>query len=132
MKEMKLPVSFGCDRDQIQSGPKNQNGFLNLFVLPLAELIVPLVPEVKDLIDNDNRKHWDNLEKQRIAQQQLKSTKQKNKSKHGKTLSDLFPKDIENIIIKDPQIQNAQNEQNQQNEQNGNTTTTTDTAAVAT
>ena len=67
MKEMNLPVSFGCDRDKHTSDAKNQTGFLNMFVLPLAQLIKPLFNPMIKLLENDNREHWNNLENENIT-----------------------------------------------------------------
>ena len=61
-KERKLPVSFLCDRDDVNI-PKSQTGFISGFVIPNYECLVTIFPTLKFTLDNanENLKEWKKL-----------------------------------------------------------------------
>jgi hypothetical protein len=61
-KKKNLPVSFLCDRDQINI-PQSQKGFINGFVIPTFENLVTVFPSLKFTLDNanNNLKEWQKL-----------------------------------------------------------------------
>ena len=52
-KEMKLPVSFLCDRATVKV-PASQIGFMDGIVSPLVQIVVGFFPGLKFMIDNIN------------------------------------------------------------------------------
>ena len=65
-KELKLPVSFLCDREDIDV-PKSQVGFLTTFSLPTIQELVDINIKFEYLKENaiNNRKIWDKLQKEK-------------------------------------------------------------------
>ena len=61
-KKKNLPVSFLCDRDQINI-PQSQKGFISGFILPTFESLSLIFPSLKFTIDNanNNLKEWQKL-----------------------------------------------------------------------
>ena len=61
-KKKNLPVSFLCDRDQINI-PQSQKGFINGFIIPTFENLVSVFPSLKFTLDNanNNLKEWQKL-----------------------------------------------------------------------
>jgi hypothetical protein len=61
-KKKNLPVSFLCDRDQINI-PQSQKGFINGFIIPTFETLVSVFPSLKFTLDNanNNLKEWQKL-----------------------------------------------------------------------
>ena len=61
-KENNLPVSFLCDRNDINI-PKSQKGFISGFVIPTFECLVSVFPTLKFTLDNAkiNLKEWQEL-----------------------------------------------------------------------
>ena len=61
-KKKNLPVSFLCDRDQINI-PQSQKGFINGFIIPTFENLVSVFPSLKFTLDNanNNLKQWQKL-----------------------------------------------------------------------
>ena len=61
-KELKLPVSFLCDREDVNI-PKSQTGFISGFVIPNFECLVTIFPTLKFTLDNanENLKQWKKL-----------------------------------------------------------------------
>jgi hypothetical protein len=62
-KEMRLPVSFLCDRETTVV-PKTQPGFLNFIVLPLFKTLAELMPNFKEMCKcgNENVERWSTYE----------------------------------------------------------------------
>jgi hypothetical protein len=52
-KEMKLPISFLCDRNTTKV-PNSQIGFIDGIVLPLAKPLVEILPGLAFMVDNIN------------------------------------------------------------------------------
>ena len=61
-KEMKLPVSFLCDRENYNV-PKSQVGFLKGFILPTFDCLFNIFPPLKFCLDNakTNMNRWQRL-----------------------------------------------------------------------
>ena len=61
-KKKNLPVSFLCDRDQINI-PQSQKGFINGFIIPTFDYLVSVFPSLKFTLDNanNNLKEWQKL-----------------------------------------------------------------------
>ena len=61
-KKKNLPVSFLCDRDQINI-PQSQKGFISGFILPTFESLSLIFPSLKFTIENanNNLKEWQKL-----------------------------------------------------------------------
>ena len=61
-KELNLPVSFLCDRDQINI-PQSQKGFLTGYIFPTFGCLVTIFPTLKFTLDNanNNLKEWQKL-----------------------------------------------------------------------
>ena len=61
-KKKNLPVSFLCDRDQINI-PQSQKGFINGFIIPTFENLVSVFPSLKFTLENanNNLKQWQKL-----------------------------------------------------------------------
>ena len=61
-KELNLPVSFLCDREQINI-PQSQKGFISGYVIPTFENLVTIFPTLKFTLDNanNNLKEWQKL-----------------------------------------------------------------------
>jgi hypothetical protein len=67
-KDMGLPVSYLCDRDQVVVG-KSQTGFIDVIVKPTFEAVAVLAHEIHHNVKNieTNRRNWeeyDNPDKQ--------------------------------------------------------------------
>ena len=58
-KELNLPVSFLCDRDQINI-QQSQKGFISGYVIPTFESLVTIFPTLRFALDNakTNLKEW--------------------------------------------------------------------------
>ena len=61
-KELNLPVSFLCDREDINI-PKSQKGFISGYVIPTFETLVKIFPTLRFTLDNanNNLKEWQKL-----------------------------------------------------------------------
>ena len=61
-KKKNLPVSFLCDRDNINI-PQSQKGFINGFIIPTFDYLVSVFPSLKFTLDNanNNLKEWQKL-----------------------------------------------------------------------
>ena len=61
-KELNLPVSFLCDREQINI-PQSQKGFITGYVIPTFESLVTIFPTLRFTLDNakTNLKEWQKL-----------------------------------------------------------------------
>ena len=61
-KDLNLPVSFLCDRDDINI-PKSQVGFISGFVIPTYESLISIFPTLRFTLDNakNNLKEWQKL-----------------------------------------------------------------------
>ena len=61
-KELNLPVSFLCDRDQINI-QQSQKGFISGYVIPTFESLVTIFPTLRFALDNakTNLKEWQKL-----------------------------------------------------------------------
>ena len=61
-KELNLPVSFLCDREDINI-PKSQKSFISGYVIPTFETLVKAFPTLKYTLDNANNniKEWQKL-----------------------------------------------------------------------
>ena len=61
-KDLNLPVSFLCDRDDINI-PKSQVGFISGFVIPTYESLITIFPTLRFTLDNakNNLKEWQKL-----------------------------------------------------------------------
>ena len=81
-KKKNLPVSFLCDRDQINI-PQSQKGFINGFIIPTFENLVTVFPSLKFTLDNanNNLKEWQKL---LDAGRTTGWTPKKNKKNRGK------------------------------------------------
>jgi hypothetical protein len=64
-KDMKLPISFLCDRTTTKI-PNSQIGFIDGIVLPLAKNVVEILPGLGFIIDNinENRGHYKKLKEE--------------------------------------------------------------------
>jgi cAMP-specific phosphodiesterase 4 len=64
-KEMKLPVSFLCDRTTVKV-PASQLGFMEGIVYPLVLIVVGLMPGVKFMLENinSNKAHYRKLKEE--------------------------------------------------------------------
>ena len=65
-KDMKLPVSFLCDRKNFDI-PKSQVGFIKAFILPTFEVLTDIFPSLSYLKQNafNNLNNWDKLSKEK-------------------------------------------------------------------
>ena len=65
-KNMKLPVSFLCDRKNFDI-PKSQVGFIKAFILPTFEVLTDIFPSLSYLKQNafNNLNNWDKLSKEK-------------------------------------------------------------------
>ena len=61
-KELNLPVSFLCDREDVNI-PKSQKGFISGYVIPTFETLVTIFPTLRFTLDNanSNLKEWQKL-----------------------------------------------------------------------
>ena len=61
-KELNLPVSFLCDREDVNI-PKSQKGFISGYIIPTFETLVKVFPTLRYTLDNanNNLKEWQNL-----------------------------------------------------------------------
>ena len=61
-KQLNLPVSFLCDRDDINI-PKSQIGFISGFIIPTFESLVSVFPTLRYTVENanNNLKEWKKL-----------------------------------------------------------------------
>ena len=61
-KEKNLPVSFLCDRNDINI-PQSQKGFISGYIIPTFECLVSVFPTLKFTLDNanNNLKEWQKL-----------------------------------------------------------------------
>ena len=61
-KELNLPVSFLCDREDINI-PKSQIGFISGFIIPTYECLVKIFPTLRFSLENanNNLKEWKKL-----------------------------------------------------------------------
>ena len=64
-KDMKLPVSFLCDRTTTKI-PNSQLGFMDGIVIPLANVMVEFFPKLNFMIDNlkDNKEYYKKLKEE--------------------------------------------------------------------
>jgi hypothetical protein len=64
-KEMKLPISFLCDRTTTKV-PNSQIGFIDGIVLPLAKGVVEMLPGLSYIIENinENRSYYKKLKEE--------------------------------------------------------------------
>ena len=64
-KDLNLPVSFLCDRDDINI-PKSQIGFISGFIIPTFESLITIFPTLRFTLDNakNNLKEWQKLMEQ--------------------------------------------------------------------
>jgi hypothetical protein len=67
-KELKLPVSFLCDRNTVKV-PAAQIGFMDGIVLPLVQVVVGFFPGLQFCIDNisENKLHFKKLKEEEEA-----------------------------------------------------------------
>jgi len=72
-KELKLPISFLCDRNTT-SIPKAQIGFIDGIVMPLLTTVVDFFPGLNFLLDNcaNNRDHYLKLKADDEAKEKVK------------------------------------------------------------
>ena len=61
-KKQNLPVSFLCDRDNINI-PQSQKGFISGFIIPTFDCLVKIFPTLRFTLDNanNNLKEWQKL-----------------------------------------------------------------------
>jgi hypothetical protein len=79
-KEMKLPVSFLCDRNTT-STPKAQLGFIEGIVFPLLTTVVDFFPGLHFLLDNcnKNKEHFTRLKIEEEKENERKKEEEKKK-----------------------------------------------------
>ena len=64
-KDMKLPVSFLCDRTTTKV-PNSQLGFMDGIVIPLAKCMVEIFPKLNFMISNinENKEYYKKLKEE--------------------------------------------------------------------
>ena len=93
-KELNLPVSFLCDREDVNI-PKSQKGFISGYIIPTFECLVKIFPTLRYTLDNanNNLKEW-----KKLMDKGRKTgwTPEKDNSKKRKKINEIFSKSITN------------------------------------
>ena len=93
-KELNLPVTFLCDRDNVNI-PNSQKGFISGYIIPTFECLVKIFPTLRYTLDNANKnlKEW-----QKLLDEGRKTgwTPKKNFSKKKAKINCYFSKSITN------------------------------------
>ena len=93
-KELNLPVSFLCDREDVNI-PKSQKGFISGYIIPTFECLVKIFPTLRYTLDNanNNLKEW-----KKLMDEGRKTgwTPEKDTSKKRKKINEIFSKSITN------------------------------------
>ena len=116
-KELNLPVSFLCDRDQINI-PQSQKGFITGYIIPTFGSLVTIFPTLKFTLDNanNNLKEWQKL----MDEGRKKGWTPKKKVKNKKPI--ILSKSITNgqVFLEDLTSLNKNKNKNEMKEQNNN------------
>ena len=93
-KELNLPVSFLCDREDVNV-PKSQKGFISGYIVPTFECLVKIFPTLRYTLDNANHnlKEW-----QKLMDEGRKTgwTPEKNNTQKRNNINPNFCKSITN------------------------------------
>ena len=93
-KKLKLPVTFLCDREDVNI-PKSQKGFISGYIVPTFECLVKIFPTLRYTLDNANHnlKEW-----QKLMEEGRKTgwTPEKEKSQKRNDINPNFSKSITN------------------------------------
>ena len=112
-KELNLPVSFLCDRDEINI-PQSQKGFISGYIIPTFESLVTIFPTLRYTLDNanNNLKEW-----QKLLDQGRKTgwTPPKNKVDEKRKINSALSKSIvqKKLIFKDFSSLDEKNNENE-------------------
>ena len=117
-KELNLPVSFLCDRDEINI-PQSQKGFISGYIIPTFESLVTIFPTLRYTLDNanNNLKEW-----QKLLDQGRKTgwTPPKNKVDEKRKINSALSKSIvqKKLIFKDFSSLDEKNNENENENEN--------------